>query len=198
MALASLGRNGFRLGNFPATCRTYGWQSLDREHWQEVDSNCYIDYRGSHRKLKDTRWKMNILLIDDDYLLAKGSGKLIERLGGHHMTITDEPKEIFRLCKAGEIDLILMDVNLPGALWENEEISGADLAKLLKKDPKTAHIPIILVTAYARSSERNSLLLTSGADDLITKPITNYEALLKLIDRLYHKSKTKHESDELY
>lgn len=33
MALASLGRNGFRLGNFPATCRTYGWQSLDREHW---------------------------------------------------------------------------------------------------------------------------------------------------------------------
>lgn len=131
---------------------------------------------------------MNILLVDDDYLLAKGSAKLIERLGGHQITITDDPSEIFQFCKAGEIDLVLMDVNLPGALWEDDEVSGADLSRLLKNDEQTASIPIILVTAYAMLSERQTLLTVSQADELCTKPITNYDALLELITELYNQS----------
>ncbi|HLO49046.1 MAG TPA: response regulator [Kamptonema sp.] len=134
---------------------------------------------------------MKILLVDDDYLLAKGSAKLIERLGGHHVTITDDPAEIVRLCKAGAIDLVLMDVNLPGALWENEEVSGTDLSRLLKNDEETASIPIILVTAYAMLSERQALLTTSQADELFTKPITNYDLLLEIIAQLCNKNQNR-------
>ena len=131
---------------------------------------------------------MNILLVDDDYLLAKGTAKLIQRLGGHQVTITDEPAEIFRQCQAGSVDLVLMDVNLPGAQWEGQEVSGADISRILKTKPE-AHIPpIILVTAYAMLSEQQTLLATSKADEFCAKPITDYEELLQLMARLCQKT----------
>lgn len=131
---------------------------------------------------------MKILLVDDDYLLAKGTAKLIERLSKYPVALADEPAEIFRLCQSGEVDIVLMDVNLPGAYLGDEEVSGTDLARLLKTDQKTAYIPIILLTAYALVSERKKLLEASMADDLYTKPVTNYEELLSLITQLYEAS----------
>lgn len=127
---------------------------------------------------------MKILLVDDDYHLAKGTAKLIQRLGGHQVELADEPQNIFEQCQSGQIDLVLMDVNLPGAQWEGEEISGADISRLLKINPQTAHIPIILITAYAMASERQTFLETSLADDFCAKPITDYEKLLHLMDAL--------------
>lgn len=128
---------------------------------------------------------MNILLVDDDYLLAKGTAKLLERLGGHQVLITDSPEEIFRRTQAGEVDLVLMDVNLPEAQWNGEEVSGADMAKILKTNPQTAEIPIILVTAYAMQGEQQKLLATSQADGFFAKPITEYESLLQLMTQLH-------------
>ncbi|NEP59461.1 MAG: response regulator, partial [Symploca sp. SIO2G7] len=128
---------------------------------------------------------MNILLVDDDHLLARGTAKLIQRLGGHQVTITDEPKEIFQHCRSGEVDVVLMDVNLPAAQWEGKDVSGADIAYLLKSDPQTANIPVILITAYAMLSEQQHLVEVSQADDFFAKPITDYEALLESITQLY-------------
>lgn len=129
---------------------------------------------------------MNILLVDDDYLLAKGTAKLLQRMGGHTVFITDNPEEIFKQCQSGEVDVVLMDVNLPGAVWEGQEVSGADLSRLLKNHATTAHIPIIIVTAYAMLTERQTLLMISQADEFCTKPITDYESLLRLIDQMAH------------
>lgn len=131
---------------------------------------------------------LNILLVDDDYLLAKGTAKLIQRLGGHQVLIADEPAEIFRVCESGDIHLVMMDVNLPGAQWQGQEVSGTDISRLLKTQPQTAHIPIILVTAYAMVTERQPLMKNSLADAFCPKPITDYEALLELVDRLCQKS----------
>lgn len=131
---------------------------------------------------------MKILLVDDDYLLAKGTAKLIERLSEYTVALADEPAEIFRLCQSGDVDIVLMDVNLPGAYLGDEEVSGTDLARLLKTDPKTAYIPVVLLTAYALLSERKTLLEDSMADNLYTKPVTNYEELLSLITQLYEAS----------
>ena len=132
---------------------------------------------------------MNILLVEGNYLLAKGTAKLIQRLGGHQVWITDEPAEVFRQCQTGSLDLVLMDVNLPGALWEGQEVSGADISRILKTQPETAHIQIILLTAYAMESERQILLAASKADEFCAKPITDYEELLKLMARLCQKKR---------
>ena len=129
---------------------------------------------------------MNILLVDDDYMLAKGTAKLIARLGSHDVVITDDPAEIIQLCQAGAVDLVMMDVNLPGAQWQGQEVSGAELCRFLKTQPSTAHIPIILLTAYALVNERQTLLAASQADEFCPKPITDYEALLELIEQMGH------------
>jgi two-component system cell cycle response regulator DivK len=129
---------------------------------------------------------VKILLVDDDYLLAKGTAKLIQCLGGHHVSITDDPTEIFQQCQTGAVDLVIMDVNLPGAQWQGEKVSGADLSRFLKTQPETSHIPVILVTAYAMMTERQTLLTTSQADEFVPKPITDYQAFLDKIESLCH------------
>lgn len=127
---------------------------------------------------------LKILLVDDDYLLAKGTAKLIQRLGGHEVDITDNPTDIFSQCQSGTVDLVLMDVNLPGAEWDGKGVSGADLSRILKRNPTTAEIPVILITAYAMLSEREELMEISQADDFYPKPITDYDALLASIAQL--------------
>ena len=127
---------------------------------------------------------LRILLVEDNLPLAKSTAKLIERLGGHQVQITDEPKTIWELCTAGKVDIVLMDINLPGTSWAGEEVSGTDLSRLLKAQPETAHIPIILLTAYAMENERETFLADSQADEFVTKPIADYAALIKAIERL--------------
>lgn len=131
---------------------------------------------------------LKILLVDDDYLLAKGTAKLIERLGGHQVAITDQPDEIFQQCQSRAVDIVLMDVNLPEAVWEGREVSGADLSKIIKTDPNMAKMPIILISAYAMVSERQKLMEISHADDFWPKPISDYEALLSAIESQVEKN----------
>jgi CheY-like chemotaxis protein len=54
-----------------------------------------------------------------------------------------------------------MDVNVLGAEWKDKSVSVADLSRLLKTQPPTTHIPIILMAAYALVNEQQYLLKTS-------------------------------------
>jgi two-component system cell cycle response regulator DivK len=128
---------------------------------------------------------LNILLVEDNQLLAKGTAKLIERLGGHQVLIAVEPKEIFHLCEAGAVELVIMDINLPGVRWQGQKIDGSMLSRHLKTQWK--QIPIILVTAYTMPAEQHLLLSQSGADSCYTKPITDYDAFLDMISLLGEK-----------
>ncbi len=127
---------------------------------------------------------MNILLVEDDIILAESTACLIQRIGGHQVYITDEPTEVFRYCQSGTIDVVMMDVNLPGAEWQGEFVSGAELSRLLKIKPETADIPIVLVTAYALANEQQKLLEISQADGLYAKPITDFKAFLDMLVKL--------------
>lgn len=66
-------------------------------------------------------------------------------------------------------DLILMDMNLP-------DIDGMEATARLRKNPQTAHIPIIALTANAMHGDRERFL-ASGCDGYIAKPITKNELL---------------------
>ena len=124
---------------------------------------------------------MRVLLVEDDYLLAIGTAKLLERLGGHQVEITIDPAEIFHCCKAGAVELVIMDINLPGAYWNGQKVDGAMLCRYLKAQ---CQIPVIIVTAYCLPTAQQSLLSYSGADYFYLKPITDYEALLKIMSQL--------------
>ncbi len=105
-------------------------------------------------------------------------------MSGHQVRVTDEPQVIFELSRAGEVDIILMDVNLPEAFWKGEKVSGTDLSRLLKTDIDTANIAIIILTAYAMANEHKALMVESQADDFFAKPIRDYAVLIEAIERL--------------
>ena len=130
---------------------------------------------------------LRILLVEDNLPLAKSTAKLLERLSGHQVSITDEPKTIWELCTAGEVDLVLMDINLPEANWLGKKVSGVDLSRLLKENKETAHIPIIVLTAYAMENERQLILANSQANGFLSKPIKNYHILIEMLEKLANK-----------
>lgn len=68
--------------------------------------------------------------------------------------------------------LIVLDLMLP-------EMSGLEVCKVLKKEPQTAQIPIIMLTAKAEEIDR-IVGLELGADDYITKPFSPRELLLRV------------------
>lgn len=127
---------------------------------------------------------LNILLVEDDLLLAKSTAKLIERMSAHRVQITDQPETFFELCAANKIDIVIMDINLSGAVWAGDEVSGTDLSRLLKTNPITSHIPVVILTAFAMANERKSLIADSQADEFLTKPVRDYSILIEKIEQL--------------
>ena len=69
-------------------------------------------------------------------------------------------------------DLILLDLMLPG-------LDGLELMRLLKRDPATARVPLIMVTAKDQETDR-IVGLELGADDYITKPFSPREVVLRV------------------
>jgi DNA-binding response OmpR family regulator/nitrogen-specific signal transduction histidine kinase len=111
-----------------------------------------------------------VLLIEDNedfrfYLKdnLKAQYTLIEAANG---------KEGWTLALQIVPDLIVSDVMMP-------EMNGIDLCRKIKQDPRTSHIPVILLTARA-SEEQQLEGLGTGANDYITKPF-NFELLLSRI-----------------
>ena len=80
-----------------------------------------------------------------------------------------------RLAAQPDIDLILLDLHLPDA-------SGMEVLRLLKTNPDTAGIPVIMVSADAMP-EQVEAALAAGAQNYQTKPV-HLPALLQLIDEL--------------
>lgn len=127
---------------------------------------------------------VNILLVEDDYLLGRGTARLLEKLGNHRVRLTHKAADIFKHARSGAIDLVIMDVNLPGTFWQGEEVSGVDLSRLLKTAPETARLPVVLLSAHATNADRSRLLSQALADCLCTKPIADYDAFLTLLRRV--------------
>ena len=126
-------------------------------------------------------WRVNILLVEDDYLLGRSTARLLEKAGAHRVRLTHKATDIFKHCQSGWPQVVLMDVNLPGTFWHGEEVTGVDLSHMLKSQPTTAHLPIVLLTANATESEQTQLLRAAGADGIYPKPITDTDSFLLLL-----------------
>ena len=81
-------------------------------------------------------------------------------------------------------DLVLLDVNMP-------EIDGFELAGMLKADPSTATIPIIMVSAQDGRGSR-LIGLESGAEDYLSKPVDPAELLARIRNLLLLRDRAVH------
>jgi two-component system cell cycle response regulator DivK len=100
----------------------------------------------------------------------------LELLDEFELLVALDGAEGLRLTKLHKPDLILMDLDLPG-------INGWDATRLLKSDPDTSGIPVIALTAFAMTGDREKAL-AAGCNDFDTKPIDFSRLLIKMRDLL--------------
>jgi len=93
-------------------------------------------------------------------LLARTSYRLLEAVDGETGVI---------MAQQHLHQLVLMDVQLP-------RMSGLDATRALKTDPRTSHIPIIVITSFALSGDREKAA-DAGADSYLAKPYSPRELL---------------------
>jgi len=107
-----------------------------------------------------------ILLVDDSPLSIKMIKKLLSSLK-YTILQAESGDEAIEIAEKAEIDLILLDIMMPGK-------NGYEVCRILKERKKTAHIPVIMVTSL-NDAESKKKSLKAGADDFITKPYEKTE-----------------------
>lgn len=115
------------------------------------------------------------LIVEDDLTNARVFSKILTNRGGLAVKHTEDVVEVIQIAQAGEADIILMDVSLSRSVYQGKPMNGIQLTQLLKADPQTATVPIVLVTAHAIEGDRESFLQQSGADGYISKPVIDHQ-----------------------
>jgi CheY-like chemotaxis protein len=110
-----------------------------------------------------------ILIVEDNEMNRDMLSRRLERRG-FEIVIAVDGKEGIERTRSERPDLILLDMSLP-------VMDGWEAASILKKEPETAAIPIIALTAHAMSGDRERALEV-GCDDYDVKPI-EFERLLE-------------------
>jgi two-component system cell cycle response regulator len=125
-----------------------------------------------------------VLVVDD--LVA--NIKLLEaRLAAEYfevVTALNGPAAL-EICARGQCDIVLLDVLMPG-------MDGYEVCRRLKHNPRTAHIPVVMITALDQPADRVAGL-EAGADDFLTKPVND----IALITRVKSLVRLKMLTDEL-
>ncbi|MBS3027087.1 MAG: response regulator [Dolichospermum sp. DET50] len=122
-----------------------------------------------------------VLIVEDDLINARVFSKILTKRGGLGVKHTENVEEVMKIAQAGEIDLILMDVSLSHSVYQGKSVDGIKITQMLKSDPQTANLPIILVTAHAMEGDRENFLNQSGADSYISKPVIDHQLFIDQI-----------------
>ncbi|ARJ66965.1 hypothetical protein WV31_15450 [Magnetospirillum sp. ME-1] len=122
-----------------------------------------------------------VLLVDDDMRNAFALSKVLRAKGLKVLIAQDGAKAISHLQAREHVDLVLMDIMMPG-------MDGYSTMGEIRKDPRFARLPIIALTAKAMPGDRDRCL-AAGADDYLTKPVDMdllRQAMARQIERSGH------------
>jgi two-component system, cell cycle response regulator DivK len=125
-----------------------------------------------------------VLIVEDDLVNARVFGKILTKRGGLAVKHTENVEEVMQIARSGEADIILMDVSLARSVYQGKSVDGIKITQMLKADPQTAQLPIILVTAHAMQGDRETFLKQSGADGYISKPVVDHQEFVDQITAL--------------
>jgi two-component system sensor histidine kinase BarA len=105
---------------------------------------------------------LRVLVVDDNPINLKLTETIISAAGLEAIPAASG-EDAVRLAKSERPSLILMDIQMPG-------MSGLEAARLIRREEKDGHIPIIAVTAHAFPEEQQGFL-AQGIDDCVSKPL---------------------------
>jgi pilus assembly protein CpaE len=104
-----------------------------------------------------------ILVVDDDSSTLRLIGYMLER-GGFDVRMAGDGEEGLKKAFQQPPDLIVLDVMMPG-------LNGYEVCEQLRADPRTAHVPVIILTARTQRVDEQTAL-EAGADLYMSKPVT--------------------------
>jgi len=128
--------------------------------------------------------RRKMMVIDDEPDIVELVSYNLKKEGFDVASAADG-EEALSMIRRGNFDFLILDLMLPG-------IQGMELCRILRNDPKTAHIPIIMLTAKGEEVDR-ILGLETGADDYMTKPFSPRELIARVkavLRRLSEKAET--------
>jgi CheY-like chemotaxis protein len=115
-----------------------------------------------------------VLIVEDELDIAENIAALLAAKG-HRATIVADGAEALRLARKELPELILLDVMMP-------RMSGFDVCRLLRADPKTAKLKVLMVTGLGRGGDVEEAF-AAGANDYLIKPFDS-DRLFKKIDKV--------------
>ncbi len=107
-----------------------------------------------------------ILVVEDNPMNMELAVDLL-KLRGHEVLSAVTGQEALEISAREKLDLILMDVQLPG-------MDGLAVTRKLKENPATEHIPVVALTAHAMKGDEERML-SHGCVGYIAKPINTRE-----------------------
>jgi two-component system cell cycle response regulator DivK len=114
---------------------------------------------------------LRILVIEDSPVNMALTVAILEN-AGHVVLQADHAAEGMEMARREQPDLVLMDIQLP-------DIDGLAATRMLKADPRTAHLPVIALTAFAMKGDEDDTR-AAGCDGYVTKPIRYKEFLAEM------------------
>jgi len=115
--------------------------------------------------------KKKILVVDDEPDVTDLVAYHLKAKGFHVETLNDATASISK-ARSSQPDLIILDIMMP-------DLSGIQVCRILRADPKLARVPIVFLTAKAEAHDRIEGL-ESGADDYLSKPFSPKELVLRV------------------
>lgn len=119
--------------------------------------------------------KQKILIVEDDLDVAEMVTAYF-RAQGYDVLTVNWGEDAVRACQTNHPDLAILDIRLP-------DIDGYEVARRLRQDRRTSHVPIIFLTEKRERADKLQGL-ELGADDYITKPFDIQELRLRVRNAL--------------
>lgn len=125
------------------------------------------------KELNKTSRTERVLVVDDDEVMRNALQRILES-EGFSVTLAEDGLGLSRALENSQMDLILLDVNLP---W----VDGFELCSLIKGHDLLRRVPLVLVSG-CKSPEDVDKGFASGADHFLAKPF-EVDKLLEIVDR---------------
>lgn len=103
-----------------------------------------------------------VLVVDDETDIRAVASIALGRVGGMEVTTAASGAEALALAVASPPDAIVLDVMMPG-------MDGPSTFEALRREPTTARVPVVFLTAKAQASDLERLI-AQGADGVLAKP----------------------------